>query len=120
MAKTLETETAAGALELLQRVGGQARRVRGIAGMPPDSLLAVYRDRLTYTFIVDQEVASIHYDHTRREIFYRGHNIANMMLNSHQRKLLKGLVDVLAHDGRAQPFIPDYLATLDRIFADKG
>lgn len=87
--------------------------------MPTDSRLAVFRDRVTYTFIIDGEVASIHFDRRRGEIFYKGHNIANMELAEAQRRLLKGFIGVLMADPQGEPFMVEYTATLNRLLADK-
>src|SRR5438046_1397485 len=65
-------------VEVAGIVGGVARRVPDATGRPADSMLAVYKDRLTYTFILEAEVASIHFDSRRQEIFFRGHNIRFM------------------------------------------
>lgn len=90
----------------------------GIAGMPPDSMLVFFKGKLTYTCIVGQEVASIHFDRDRREIFYRGHNIRNMAVDEPKQKLLKGLIMVLAADEQGRDFVADYAATLQRLLDD--
>ncbi|MBI4211032.1 MAG: hypothetical protein HY540_00195, partial [Deltaproteobacteria bacterium] len=61
------------------------------AGMPADAMLAVFQDRFTYTFLFQHEVSSIHFDRRRGEIFYRGHNIANLVLGDSQKRILQGL-----------------------------
>lgn len=106
------------ALDVLRRTGPASKRLQGIAGMPADSMMAVYKNRLTYTFIVDQEVASIHFDRNRGEIFYRGHNVANMKLTETHIRLLKGFIAILDGDERARPFVTSYAATLGRVLAD--
>ncbi|MFA4875767.1 MAG: hypothetical protein WC956_01035 [bacterium] len=106
-------------LDLIRMMGGKARRVgEGVKGAP-DSMLAVYKDRLTYTFIMDDEVASIHFDRAKNEIFFRGHNIAHMELTEKQREALMALEEVLKADEQGKEFLSAYSATLGRCLADK-
>ena len=106
--------------ELWKHVGATRAKRVGVKGMAgTDSLLAVYKDNLTYTFILDREVASIHFDRMRGEIFFRGHNIRNMELTGRQMQALKDLQLVLAQDERGLPFLSDYKATLGKHLADK-
>lgn len=86
--------------------------------MPADSMLVFFKAKLTYTCIVGHEVASIHFDRDRREIFYRGHNIQNMTLDEGKQKLLKGLIMLLAADEKGRDFVADYAATLQKLLAD--
>lgn len=97
----------------------RARKVGEKGAAAVDSMLAVYKDCLTYTFILDREVASIHFDRLRGEIFFKGHNLKNMELTDMQVQALNELKTVLAHDNRARQFLSDYKATLGRYLADK-
>ena len=106
------------ALDLLRMKGARARRVRGKKGQLLDSMLAVYKGRITYTFILEDEVASIHFDKDRGEIFFRGHNIRNLKLTKPQLKALYQMKGVMAGDSRSRSIISDYSATLDRLLAD--
>lgn len=106
-------------LELVKMHGGRSRRVPKKNQAVPDSMLAVYRDRFTYTFILENEVASIHFDRLRNEIFFSGHNIAHMELGKKQQEALKQVVSVLKADERAKELFSAYCATLDRVLADK-
>lgn len=101
----------------LQAARAQKTGIKGRAAV--DSMLAVYKDCLTYTFILGREVASIHFDRLRGEIFFRGHNIKNMELSTNQIQALKDLKTVLMQDSKARPFLSDYNATLGRFLADK-
>lgn len=85
----------------------------------PDSMLAVYDDRVTYTFIIEDEVASIHYDRKRGEIFFRGHNIRHLDLTPAQIEALFHMEEVLRDDPGAAGLFSDYSATLARCLADK-
>ncbi len=85
-----------------------------------DGMLAVYRDRLTYTFIIGHEVASIHFNRLKKEIYFKGHNIQHCELDASKRKALEGLKEVLKTEERAKPFLADYEATLARVFADNS
>lgn len=106
-------------LDLIRLMGGKARKVRRNRGKSPDSMLAVYGHRLTYTFIIDNEVASIHFDRGRGEIFYKGHNIKNLEFSEGQREAFFTLQDILQSDEEGREFLPAYLATLERCLADK-
>jgi hypothetical protein len=115
-----ETKKSHGVFELWKHIGATRARKVGVKGLAAtDSMLAVSKDCLTYTFILDREVASIHFDRIRGEIFFKGHNLKNMDLTPSQMEALKGLKVVLAQDERARPFLSDYGATLDRRLADK-
>lgn len=105
--------------ELWEHVGvAKAKKVKK-GQRAVDSMLAVYRERITYTFILDREVASIHFDRLRGEIFFKGHNIKNMELTNSQLQALKDLTGVLAAEKEGRPFLSDYEATLGRYLADK-
>lgn len=105
--------------DLVRLMGGASRRAGSLKRGLPDSVIAIYRERLTYTFILNQEVASIHFDRSRGEIFFRGHNIRHMELEPAQRKALIALIGVLDEDHEGRAFRDAYSATLDRILADK-
>lgn len=106
-------------LEQIKKTGGIAHEVKSPVGRAVDSMLAVYRDRLTYTFIMNKEVASIHFDREKKEIFFRGHNILNIALSPEQIKALKDLQGVLAEDEQGKLLFNDYVATLGHLLADK-
>lgn len=124
--KDLKTEIGAeeprprGGFDLWKHIQAtRAQKVKGKGQAAADSMLAVYKDCLTYTFILEREVASIHFDRLRGEIFFRGHNLRNMELSETQIQALNDLKTVLAEDNRARPFLSDYNATLGRYLADK-
>lgn len=105
-------------LESLLSQGGKAHKVRTPVGRAVDSMLAVYKDRVTFTFVMDMEVASIHFDANRHEIFFKGHNISNMKLTGDNLKALWRLRDVLAADSDGGAFLEEYHATLLKRLAD--
>ncbi|MBI2091785.1 MAG: hypothetical protein HYT75_02150 [Deltaproteobacteria bacterium] len=108
-------------LEIMRKTGGVAHPVKASQkGKPVDSMLAVYHDRLTYTFILDKEVASIHYDRAKGEIFFKGHNICDRELKEHEIKALKSLPEILMNDEQGKLFYNDYLATLSHALADNN
>lgn len=104
--------------EIAGVVGGITRRVPSPGGRPSDSMLAVYRDRLTYTFIFQEEVASIHFDLQRRETFFKGHNIRYMELSEEHHRALWNLAEVLAQDREGRGFVEAYRETLAHQLAD--
>lgn len=114
-----ERDASPSAIELWKLMRGRSHRVSAKEGRRPDSMLAVYGDRVTYTFILDNEVASIHFDRMRREIFFKGHNIHNMELTEEQREALLHMEGVLASEEEGKPLLSDYSATLAKVLADK-
>ncbi|MBI4125344.1 MAG: hypothetical protein HY466_05390 [Deltaproteobacteria bacterium] len=115
---TPASEISKSPLDLWRLMGGKSRPVRGETRHPADSLLAVYKERLTYTFIFGREVASIHFDRAKREIFFKGRNIRNLQLSAAQKEVLEGFKRVLGADERAIPFLKAYEATLGSLLAD--
>ena len=105
-------------LDLWRLKGGESRHVREKDKKAPDAMLAVLGDRVTYTFIMDNEVASIHFDRLRREVFFKGHNLANMEITDAQRASLMHMGEVLASDEKAKKLVSDYEATLARLLTD--
>lgn len=105
-------------LDLWKLIGGKTQRVTSSGKGPEDSLLAVYKTRVTYTFILGDEVASIHFDQARREIFFKGHNIRNLPLGEPEVQSLWHFKDVLRGDPRGAPFLSDYEATLGASLAE--
>ncbi len=105
--------------DLMHLMRGRSKRAGQMERGSPDSVIAIYKDRLTYTFIMGEEVASIHFDRSRGEIFFRGHNIVHMKLGPMERKALIALIGVLEEDEQGREFKESYSATLDRVLADK-
>lgn len=106
-------------IDLYRKSGAVAQKVGEKGKAAVDSMLAVYKDRLTYTFVLDHEVASIHFNRGKGEIFFKGHNIGNMQLEENQRQALNDLAEVLMSDEKGKAFYEDYQATLARYLADK-
>ncbi len=107
--------------ELWQHVGrARAEKVRENSKLATDSMLATYKDRFTYTFILNDEVASVHFDRLKCEIFFKGHNINNLKLLPAQIQALKEVKNVLANEEKGKPFFSDYEATLAKCLADNN
>lgn len=86
---------------------------------PAESQLISFGDRMTYVFAFGKEVASIHFDKGRGEIFYKGHNIRNMDIEEWQMQLLERLRSLLASEERGRAFVESYGRTLDKIVLEK-
>jgi len=114
-----ESEHKPSSLDLIRMMGGRSRPAGRGPQRAPDSVIAVFKDRVTYTFIMDEEVASIHFDRKRGEIFFKGHNIRNMHLSQKQIKALNVMREVLEADREGRELYPAYSATLDRLLTDK-
>ena len=81
---------------------------------PQDSQLVSFGERITYTCAVGNEVASIHYDQGRGEIFFKGHNIGNTALDQWQRDLLYQFEKVLQTSEYADKFSEGYAQALEK------
>ncbi len=82
-----------------------------------EARLFLGKDRATLTFYVDQEVASIHYDTNRDEIFYRGHNVKNMTMTQEQWQSLQKFAEYLADDPRAELLLQSYRTCLEHLMS---
>lgn len=80
-----------------------------------DSKLFWSGDRVTLTFVDGQEVASIHFDQRRREIFYRGHNLRNMTLSKEQWEHLRSFAETMSQVPELASLKTSYFATLEEI-----
>jgi len=69
-------------------------------------------DRATLTFFLGPEVASIHFDRQRNEIFYKGHNVKNMTLTQDQWLALQNFSNYLTREGVEDSFCQAYEACL--------
>ena len=96
----------------------------GSGSMPLDyfreARLFLSKDRATLTFYVHQEVASIHYDLQRDEIFYRGHNVKNMTMTQEQWGFLQKFSEYLAQDPKAERLQEAYRSCLEHLMTDHG
>ena len=106
-------------LELIRMMGGKSRHLVSGEQAATDSVLAVFQERFTYTFMMNDEVASIHFDRRRGEIFFKGHNINYMDLSGPQRAALVAMEEILGVDDQGKTLAPAYSATLSRLLADK-
>lgn len=106
-------------LDRLRSMSTVARKVHPKRQKAVDAMLAVYSGRLTYTFIAGHEVASIHFDQKRGEIFYKGHNVRSMPMGDEVRGYLWELAEILAHDEEGMAYSSEYSATLRKVLTDK-
>lgn len=72
-------------------------------------------DRLTLTFFMGDQVASIHFDLTRREIFFRGHNVKNMTLTQEQWVVLRNFDKLIKQENCNPEIIQSYEECLAQI-----
>lgn len=85
-----------------------------------ESRLVAFGDRITYTFAIGREVASIHFDRLRGEIFYKGHNIRNMKLSDWQVKMLSQFQEVLRQHETGQRFADFYENALAKVLKERS
>lgn len=85
-----------------------------------DSRLVSFGERITYTFAVGNEVASIHFDQSRGKIFYKGHNVRNADLEKWQIELLRHFGKVLEDSEYADHFLEGYSQALKKILHRKN
>jgi len=77
-----------------------------------EARLFMAQNRATVTFYLDQEVASIHYDMQRDEIFYKGHNVKNMTLTEQQWTALQNFSSYLSQVPKSEKIRKAYLECL--------
>ncbi|MBI2067336.1 MAG: hypothetical protein HYT77_04925 [Deltaproteobacteria bacterium] len=82
--------------------------------------LVTFGDRVTYTFAYGKEVGSIHYDHARSEIFFKGHNVRYMELENWQMQMLEKTRLILQGEARTKRLAEAYGKTLDKIIYEKS
>lgn len=83
----------------------------------PEAKLFSTRDRATLTFYAGLEVASIHYDRLRDEIFYKGHNVKNMTLTPQQSFYLKNFGACLESEGMDPELCRSYHECLAKVLS---
>lgn len=105
-------------IELIRLHGGRAHKVGGMTARGADAMLAVFNERFTYTFIMNKEVASIHFDRSSNKIYFSGHNIQNLTLTGDQRRELLNVVSILEEDADGKELKSAYEATLTSLLAD--
>lgn len=67
----------------------------------------------------EKEVGSIHFDKARHEIYYKGHNLKNMEVESEHLKMLEQMRVVLKSDSKGKRFAEAYSQTLDKLILRK-
>ncbi len=82
--------------------------------VPQDSHLVSFGDKVTYTFAMGNDVASIHYDQHRGEVFYKGHKVETSRLDAWMIDLLKHFKTILAESEYAEKFLKGYSELLNK------
>lgn len=113
----METQRQTPSKVAARRPPGVLKREEG--GRSSERQLISFGDRMTYVFALGKEVASIHFDKGRGEIFYKGHNLRNMDIEEWQMQLLEKLRQVLASEERGKEFVEAYGRALDKIVLEK-
>ncbi len=80
----------------------------------PQGQIVGFADKVTYTFFHRTEVASIHFDMGRGEIFYKGHNIRNMALDDVQSQRLEELAQILDGHEKMRAFVEPFRGALKK------
>lgn len=84
------------------------------------SQIIAFGDRVTYTFSLGGEVYSLHFDKGRRQIFLKGHNVQNMVLDPIQQQLLKDFKKTLASSPKGNLFLKEYEELLEKVLRPAG
>lgn len=87
--------------------------------IPSLNQLMSFGEKVTYTFLHNKEAGSIHFDRSRREIYYKGHNLKNMDLRPEHLKMLEQMRRLLRSDPNGKNFADEYDRTLDKILPAK-
>lgn len=85
-----------------------------------ENQLVSFGERITYVFANGKDVASIHFDRERREIFFKGHNVRNMDLEEWQMQRLEEMRRLLMSQEKGREFAGFYGKTLDKIVLEKS
>lgn len=64
--------------------------------------------KVTYTFLNNHEVISLHYDQNRGEIFFNGHSLSNHTLNIEEIGFLDKFRFALSRDEKTQVLIKNF------------
>lgn len=75
--------------------------------------------KVTYTFVDQKEVISLHFDRQRKAIFYKGHNILNIKLTSNQTQHLERFGVELHRDMGTRNFTNAFQKVLSAVTAQK-
>lgn len=86
---------------------------------PQDSHLISFGERVTYTFVLGNDVASLHYDQGRGKLFYKGHRITRENMEPWLVKLLQHFKAVLAESEYAERFSEGYNQLLGKLMEKK-
>ena len=81
-----------------------------------EARLFTTKDRATLTFYLGSEVASIHFDLNRHEIFYKGHNVKNMTLIQEQWLALKKFSEYMSREQVDPAMVSAYEEVLAQVF----
>ena len=85
-----------------------------------DTQWVTFGHRVTFTFVMGEDVGSVHFDRSRQEIFFKGHNIRNMDLEVWQWQVLEKMRDVLKSHPKLRNFTNPYSRLLDKIAQEKA
>jgi len=72
-------------------------------------------DKVTFTFVDEEEVVSLHFDKSRKTIFLKGHNVRNIELTPKQRGYLELFEEELAKNEKTGHFVRSYSDLLKTI-----
>lgn len=85
--------------------------------VPQDSHLVSFGNKVTYTFAMGNEAASLHYDQARGEVFYKGHRVRGEDLKPWLNQLLSHFKVVLSSSQYADEFLAGYSSVLAKLQA---
>lgn len=81
--------------------------------------LHIHAEHVTFIFVEQGEVHSIHFDRKRQQIFYRGHNLANSVITKTMAEALKQFGLRLSVDERTSLHYSDYRDLLQHLLSQK-
>ncbi len=82
--------------------------------VPQDSHLVSFGDKITYTFAVGNDVASIHYDQGRGELFYKGHKMSAETFEPWMHDLFNHFRNVISKSQYADKFLQGYTQLIEK------
>ncbi len=71
-------------------------------------------NKITFTFVANSEVVSLHFDSVRKTIFYKGHNVANLKLTPIQKEQLLQFKKELEKNPETESFAGPYSEVFEK------
>jgi hypothetical protein len=65
-------------------------------------------DRVTYTFVDDDEVVVLHFDVSRQTLFFKGHRVESLAIHSQMKEFLSSFKERLLENEQTKEFLESF------------